>query len=59
MSFESPHVSYGDACFERVCPKCGRFVKPDDKARPIPNSKEANATCSKCGRVIMNFEGYY
>ena len=49
------------ATFVPVCETCGRFVKGDDtirfnglgEKRPGPN-----ATCSKCGRVEMLFEGY-
>jgi hypothetical protein len=55
-------VSYdGSATFVPVCPTCGRFVKSDDFIRcndtdglqPGPN-----ATCSRCGRVEMPFEGF-
>ena len=48
--------------FIRICPNCGRFVKADDCA--MVNgleevSKEPNATCSKCGRVTMIFDGWW
>ena len=48
------------ATFERRCPKCGMIVKADQVmrfkgAKPI----EPNATCKRCGRVAMPFEGYY
>ena len=57
-------VVYGDewAQFVPVCPNCGRFVKADEtitrigengNIAPIPN-----ATCHRCGRVNMPFEGY-
>jgi hypothetical protein len=53
-------VRYGDAQFVPVCPGCGRFVKADnavsmtgDGLKPGPT-----ATCSKCGRVEMPFEGF-
>lgn len=42
--------------FYRVCPKCMRFVKADDRTQ-IPEylGKKPNATCSRCGRVQMDF----
>lgn len=61
-------VVYGDgshefdgATFVPVCPKCGRFVKAD-RAITVDGHHghfdRPNATCSKCGRVIMPSEGY-
>jgi len=65
MEFEGeyPCIQYGDegATFARVCPKCGRFVKPDETVRfqyEGPPEEKPNATCKKCGRVNMPFEGY-
>jgi hypothetical protein len=62
----APRIVYGDgddrAVFVLVCPHCGRFVRADDEIRvskwdgglhPGPN-----ATCRKCGRVRMPFEGF-
>jgi hypothetical protein len=54
-------ITYDEgATFVPVCPKCGRFVKPDatvvvsdDGLRP-----GANATCKRDGRVEMPFEGF-
>lgn len=62
--FEYPstsRVSYeGGATFVPVCTKCGRYVKADATIwvgdaglKPGPN-----ATCSKCGRAEMLFEGF-
>lgn len=51
----------GDAVFVPVCDKCGRFVKADTyiKINEITGlSREPNATCSKCGRINMIFEGF-
>lgn len=56
---------YGEdgATFIPVCQTCGRFVKADaqisfsqldGRLRDAPN-----ATCSKCGRTQMIFEGFY
>jgi len=49
-----------DAVFVPVCGQCGRYVKADATIwtgdaglKPQPN-----ATCSKCGRVEMLFEGF-
>ena len=49
------------ATFVPVCEKCGRFVKADDEIlvnKLDEISPEPNATCSKCGRVNMPFEGF-
>ena len=54
---DEDRVNYGDAVFVRRCPKCWRFVKPDDEARCGPGTP--NATCKTHGRVEMPFEGYY
>ena len=56
-------VSYdGGAVFVPVCVRCGRFVKPDDKILTTYDGlgidKRPNATCSKCGRTRMLFEGF-
>ena len=55
-------VVYGEgSTFVPVCEKCGRFVKADDSIMTnVATGKpsEPNATCSKCGRVSMPFEGY-
>lgn len=51
----------GGATFVRHCITCGRYVKPD---RTIKENDEAglhpgpNATCKKCGRTRMIFEGF-
>jgi len=64
MTEGSRLISYtGGALFNRTCPTCGRFVKPDatilvnglDEIHPT----EPNATCKRHGRVRMSFEGYY
>ena len=52
---------YGEGMtFVPVCSTCGRFVKADpvvyeqnETLKPGPN-----ATCAKCGRTEMIFEGY-
>jgi len=60
---ESPRIVYGDGMqFIRVCPKCGRLVKADPSV--MIDGREMlvdipNATCSKCGRVKMIFEGWF
>lgn len=55
-------IKYGDATFLPVCPKCGRFVKADNTmmVNGLGGIKEGepNATCSRCGRTEMIFEGY-
>ena len=62
-------ISYGkegDECegatFIPVCQNCGRFVKADATVTFTydgPPADKPNATCKKCGRVQMYFEGYY
>lgn len=54
----TPIVTYDeiDGCYPvyyRVCPKCGKFVKPDEKVRIIDDTP--NATCKRCGRIRMEF----
>jgi RNase P subunit RPR2 len=52
----------GDAVFVPVCEKCGRFVKPDKTIQASEDTglkDQPNATCSKCGRVEMLFEGFF
>lgn len=66
---EQPSVAYDhdvlgeSAVFVRVCPHCCRFVKADDtlptKVNGDFDSERPNATCSRCGRVAMEFEGWY
>ena len=56
-------VCYGDdgATFVPVCVKCGRFVKADKTMvfqGPNRQPVEPNATCSRCGRTAMLWEGY-
>jgi len=55
-------LCYGDegATFIPVCVKCGRFVKGDDHVRFHYEGppQTPNATCAKCGRTEMRFEGY-
>ena len=65
---ELRRVCYGDgeseqgrSVFVPVCPNCARFVKADSTVsvdiHGQPN--KPNATCSRCGRVEMLFEGYF
>lgn len=50
----------GGATFIPVCIKCGRYVKHDkfiyENYKGIKDAP--NATCTKCGRTKMIFEGY-
>lgn len=51
----------GGAVFVPVCERCGRYVKPDATIKTSEFyglSKDPNATCSKCGRTHMLFEGF-
>jgi len=69
MAYEyvnGPRITYGDSdegllCFVRVCEKCGRFVKADDTIRISIDGLDPgpNATCAKCGRTRMLFEGFF
>jgi hypothetical protein len=51
----------GGATFVPVCQLCFRFVKCDDVIYVGSSGlrEGANATCSKCGRTEMIFEGFY
>lgn len=53
-------ADYGYATFVPVCIKCGRFVKADKtmRFRDDTIADGPNATCSKCGRTEMLFEGF-
>jgi ribosomal protein L32 len=48
------------ATFVPVCEKCGRFVRADASIYVDGNGLKdcPNATCSKCGRTKMLFEGF-
>lgn len=50
----------GGATFVPVCYQCGRYVKADENIfmRYDGLAKQPNATCSKCGRTEMLFEGF-
>jgi hypothetical protein len=61
ISYPDPDGYFGEAIFLPVCETCGRFVKADDSISLSEGeglSKEPNATCSKCGRTHMLFEGF-
>ena len=67
MNSEYPTIGYGkdNMTFTRICPKCNRFVKADKSVKFMSNfideikDIKPNATCKKCGRVTMEFIGYY
>jgi len=51
---------YGGATFVPVCERCSRYVKPDKLITFCRGGlkDQPNATCSKCGRTQMVFEGF-
>jgi RNase P subunit RPR2 len=55
-------ITYGEqnATFVPVCPECGRFVTPDKTVSINADGlcEGTNATCKRCGRVEMPFEGF-
>lgn len=55
-------IVYGQgATFVPVCERCGRFVKADETilVNGLGEVKETeNATCHRCGRTNMIFEGF-
>lgn len=55
-------VVYGEdnATFIPVCEKCGRYVKADPAifVNDYGLKGQPNATCKKCGRTKMIFEGF-
>lgn len=55
-------VYKGGATFVPVCENCARFVKANDTVSINglgELSDQPNATCSKCGRTKMIFEGFF
>jgi len=48
------------ACFSPQCPNCGRFVKAGDiQINRLDEIIDSPATCSKCGTINMDFEGWF
>jgi ribosomal protein S27AE len=66
VSEGGPFIAYGEddeigvAQFLRRCPTCSRIVKADVTltVRGDGQVVEPNATCGRCGRVAMPFQGY-
>ena len=61
----TPVVGYGPVeddneyyYFFRVCPKCGRYVKADERSKAPGYQTDPNATCKRCGRVLMVSAGW-
>ena len=50
----------GGACFVPTCMKCHQFVHADKHVRVSEAGLHPgpNATCTKCGRTRMHFEGF-
>lgn len=55
-----PRRLYGAAQFIPICETCGRFVRADETIQVTAEglSTADNATCAKCGRTHMIFEGF-
>lgn len=54
-------IVYGEgATFVPVCVWCGRFVRADKTINYNEREgiRQENATCKKCGRTHMLFEGF-
>ncbi len=55
-------IVYGEGVtFLPVCVKCCRFVKPDEtiEISDVDGvARKPNATCKRCGRTEMIFEGF-
>jgi DNA-directed RNA polymerase subunit RPC12/RpoP len=53
-------TEYDGATFVPVCSECGRFVGADETMRFVHETiaPGPNATCKRCGRVEMLFEGF-
>lgn len=52
-------VYEGGPTFIPVCQRCGRFVKADETITELKiRNNLPTATCKKCGRTTMPFEGY-
>jgi len=57
-------IIYGKdrATFVPVCEKCGQYVRPDEFVMindMVGLKDEPNATCSRCERTKMIFEGFF
>lgn len=49
------------ASFVPVCERCGRYVKADETIMVSEGrglADQPNATCKRCGRTKMLFEGF-
>lgn len=53
-------VYKGGATFVPVCAKCGRYVKADETIMvgDAGLKDQPNATCARCDRTKMLFEGF-
>lgn len=54
------HMAYGNLSFHAICQLCGEPVETDisiDIDAKGNFIKKPNATCHKCGRVEMPFDG--
>lgn len=60
VTYGSPDSEAGQAVFVPVCPNCGRFVQADPTVRLHGDglADGPTATCARCGRVEMPFEGF-
>ena len=58
--YGEPGSEYEGATFVPVCETCHRFVKADAEIRFREGTiaSDPNATCSRCGRTRMHFEGF-
>lgn len=64
---ERPFAGYDDGeggtmLFFRSCPACRRFVKRDTSVAVGglgEHMSQPNATCSRCGWVEMDFQGFF
>lgn len=61
VGYGTSDSEFGVAQFVPVCSRCGRFVRADAEIRLSRETiaDEPNATCAKCGRVAMLFEGFF
>lgn len=61
ITYSDEDTDFGIAYFVPVCPQCGQFIKADNEIEHnlFGVITAPNATCSKCGRVAMPFEGWF
>lgn len=64
MTDPEHYACYGGACYNRRCPKCGRWTKAPKSVTHRETAEgtvygKCGADCKKCGKVELEFEGWF